>query len=63
MPASATPAEIAQTGLPIDRYSRILACPIALEPAWREVLAPRTGSWVDLPDAAAVLHELRPYAR
>lgn len=58
----ATPAEIAQTGIPIDRFSRILVCPVALEPAWRDVLAPRTGNWLDLPDADAVLRDLQPRA-
>jgi hypothetical protein len=52
-----TPDELAEASVPVDRFSRIIACRTALDPAWREVLAARTEAWLDVPDPAAALHE------
>lgn len=50
-----TPGDLAEAGLPIDRFDRIVACPADLDPAWREVLAQRTDRWIDVPDARGAL--------
>lgn len=54
-----TPEEIAESGLPIDRYDRVIVCPAPLDPRWREVLAQRAGSWREVGDAGIAAEALR----
>ena len=53
-----SPAEIAEAGVPIDRFSRVISCPAALDSRWREVLAARAESWLEVQDAPAARREL-----
>lgn len=53
-----TPEDIAEAGLPIDRYDRAIACPAPLDPRWREVLARRAEAWLEVADAGHALEAL-----
>lgn len=53
-----TPDELAEAGLPIDRYDTILLCRAALDPAWRDVLRQRAGRWIETQGPTDVMRHL-----
>ncbi len=49
------PDALAETGIPVDRFAAVVACPCELDQAWRTLLARQAERWHNVADAREAL--------